>query len=518
MGVVLLGAGKLGFIIFKGLKEEKSRDINRIVSRHESNDNWKSIKNKFKKVSFIVKIISIIFAALLLVSAMMICTRYSRIYLINKGNYNILMKETLDVDTFYDGIYVENVNLGGKTINEAKELLIEKEKALRDNVNIKFNSKGKTSLITQDDFDYIYNTDEILKEAYSLGRYGENWVRYNQILHMHNVPVYLNIECKFDESSINKAVEKVLNDINVLPQDAKVSTFNILQNPKFTYKDGVKGFEVNRDEVAKDISDILSKEDKTGDIDLTTVETNYSVTAKDLKDRNVLLSSFSTVSSNNLNGNHNMGLALKITNGSIIEDGSLYSFNEKTGDTTDPSNGYLLAGAILNGKMIQSYGGGICQASTTIYGAAIRADLDIVERSNHSWKSAYVRIGLDAAINYPRTDLKFRNNTGYPIYIGSYMKGTVLTCEIYGYKSFDYDNVDVKSHVTEVIPPPETKYIKDSSLPSGKRVVEMKSKTGYKAEAEVVFYKEGKEVKRKILPPSYYKEAAGIVRVGTQGE
>ena len=111
-----------------------------------------------------------------------------------------------------------------------------------------------------------------------------------------------------------------------------------------------------------------------------------------------------------------------------------------------------------------AYGGGICQASTTLYGAVIRSDLEIVTRYNHLWPSTYVPIGLDATVDYPGLDFQFRNSTEYPIYIQAGMSGTKLTVTLYGYKDPSYDYIEVTSKKTETIAKPAAQITVDNSL------------------------------------------------------
>ena len=80
-------------------------------------------------------------------------------------------------------------------------------------------------------------------------------------------------------------------------------------------------------------------------------------------------------------------------------------------------NGYELAGSYENGTTVETYGGGICQVSTTLYNAVIRAELEITERFAHSMIVSYVEPSMDAAISGEYKDLKFKNSTKYPVYI-----------------------------------------------------------------------------------------------------
>jgi vancomycin resistance protein YoaR len=229
------------------------------------------------------------------------------------------------------------------------------------------------------------------------------------------------------------------------------------------------------------------------------------------------LGTYSTYSTNNANGNHNMRLALSKVNGLAVEPGATFSFDATTGNSTNASNGYLKAGAISGGKHIEEYGGGICQASTTIYGAAIRSNMEIVSRSNHLWASTYCPIGLDATVSYPYLDFKFKNPTKYPVYIVAGMSGTKLTVTFYGYQSPDYDSIQVTSKQTESIPMPAAVYKTDNSLAPGTKKLDVKGNGGRRATAQRIFYKNGSVVKTEALPSSYYSPVAPVYLVGPSG-
>lgn len=97
-------------------------------------------------------------------------------------------------------------------------------------------------------------------------------------------------------------------------------------------------------------------------------------------------------------------------------------------------NGYALAGSYENGQTVQTYGGGICQVSTTLYNAVIRAELKIVERFPHSMTVHYVPRSADAAIAGTHKDMKFKNTFDTPIYIEGKANGSTITFTVYGKK------------------------------------------------------------------------------------
>lgn len=130
---------------------------------------------------------------------------------------------------------------------------------------------------------------------------------------------------------------------------------------------------------------------------------------------------------------HNISAALKSINNSLIWPGEVFSFNEATGPRT-PERGYLPAPIILNGGLEVGYGGGVCQAASTVYNAALASKLPIVERHGHTMPIHYVPEGKDAAVDYGYLDLKFANNRNGPIIIKTSMLNGRIYVEIRGEK------------------------------------------------------------------------------------
>ena len=203
-----------------------------------------------------------------------------------------------------------------------------------------------------------------------------------------------------------------------------------------------------------------------------------------------------------------MELAIEAASGTIVKPGETFSFNKMTGDTTNGDehhypNGtvgsYLPSTAILNGEHVDQYGGGICQASTTIYNCAVKADMEIVERHSHQYPSFYAELGLDATVDYGNLDMKFKNTKDFPIYIATYVYDSngdglnELNVEMYGPISADYDEIVPVGWVTSASP------------------------DVYSAKGAKVYFKDGKEIKRIMLPEgSYDYYSDGFYDVTTQ--
>lgn len=425
--------------------------------------------------------------------------------------------EAVKRETFCEGVIVSGQDLGGKTLEEAKKLLTELAPSLCEEIDIKLVLEKEERHLSADDFEYEYDIDEILDKAFATEPEETSGEKggpsESQAEPPKAKPISFEITPTVKEDSIRAAAKKIAESITIEAKDAEVLAFNPQAAQKFTYSEGSLGLEVEEKKLYEELRSLLSKK-KKGTIQIPSRVTEHAVTVDDLKKRTRLLSSFSSVSINTLDANHNMALALSSANGQTILPGQVFSFNGSTGDSTTGRLGYRLAGVISGGRLVQNYGGGICQAASTIYGAALRSGMTIVERYNHLWAPGYVPDGQDATVSYGSLDFKFRNDLEYPVYISAYMVGTKLICEIYGCHPDEYDEIKVNSRITQVIPAPETRYINDKSLAPGQSEIYVQSRKGYKTTGERYFYKNGALIRTEPIRTSYYHEVQGVVKVG----
>ncbi|CDB24458.1 vanW-like protein [Clostridium sp. CAG:557] len=399
-------------------------------------------------------------------------------------SYNFLkdkLETNLNTENFYKGIIIEGVNVEGKSRNEATSLIYDKLKKAQENITITVFCDEKSTSISGTNFIYKYNVEKTVNEAYNYARNDANlFSRYFELLKVQNDENKFIVEATLDEENLTRNVNSLMNEFDDKDLEAHVKEFNPDNENMFVYANGKDGYKLDRAEVTQQVKDFVLKR-KSGDIYLQKHEYRNTTTITDAKNRTRLIGEFKTMSTNSENGNQNMKLSMKAVNGTTLNPGETFSFNAIVGDSNDPSRGFLPGSAILNGEIVMAYGGGVCQAATTIYGAAIRADMTIIERRNHRFKSSYVPYGLDAAIDYNNIDLKFRNDLFYPVYIRSIMTNdNELICQIFGPKSEKFDKIEVNSWITD-----ET--------------------NGIKTEAERVYYKNNKIINKKKLPPSIYK-------------
>lgn len=197
----------------------------------------------------------------------------------------------------------------------------------------------------------------------------------------------------------------------------------------------------------------------------------------------------------------------------IMLAGDVFSYNGTVGQRTK-ANGFGEAGAYVNGETVDVVGGGVCQASSTLYNAVLLSNLGIVERINHSYVSSYVPLGRDATVSWGGPDFKFKNNTDYPIKIVMSYSGNRLTCKIYG-TNVDNTTVKIKS-VTLSRGSFETKYVDDPTLELGKEKVQVSGYSPAKAQTYRYVYKNGKLVSSNKEAYSVYKRRDKVVLRGTK--
>ena len=197
----------------------------------------------------------------------------------------------------------------------------------------------------------------------------------------------------------------------------------------------------------------------------------------------------------------------------ILLPGEEFSYNQTVGKRTK-ENGFGEAGAYLNGETVQEVGGGVCQTSSTLYNAVVLANLEVTERTNHTYISSYVPIGRDATVSWGGPDFKFKNNRDYPIKIEARYAGGKLTCKIIG-TDVDGSYVKFTSERTGDVAY-NTKYENDATIPEGQQVTKQAGSNGGKAVSyRLVYDKDGKLLSKKKEANSYYKGHEAIIAVGT---
>ena len=209
----------------------------------------------------------------------------------------------------------------------------------------------------------------------------------------------------------------------------------------------------------------------------------------------------------------NVRLAAEKCNGVILNAGDIFDYSKTLGPVT-AGTGYQPAPGYLRGKTVDMTGGGICQVTSTIYVAALHANLEIVERTAHGFASSYVGLGLDATVADNGPQFRMRNNTLYPIKIEtSYSASNNITVTIWGTKTDD-TYVKMESEVLETIPYGEV-FEETDTLAPGEKKVEQDPYTGYRVNTyRCVYAGDGTLISRTFEAYSRYKARDRITLVG----
>ena len=209
----------------------------------------------------------------------------------------------------------------------------------------------------------------------------------------------------------------------------------------------------------------------------------------------------------------NLKLACQKINGTVLLAGETFSYNDVVGERTVAA-GYKNAKIYEAGQVVDGLGGGICQISSTLYNAALLANLEIVERRNHQFVTSYVPAGRDATVVYGSTDFKFKNTRQYPIRIVATANAGIATISIYGIKEENEYTFKFSTKTVSTIPY-STQYIDDSTLPQGTEVVKQKGANGLITETYITKLLNGKTVSTELLSRDTYSAMTRIVRRGT---
>lgn len=415
-------------------------------------------------------------------------------------------------DKIWNNISIDGVDVSGMDAEEAKKALEEKV-AEYQAIKINLIAEEAEAEVTLGELGFnIKNTDKLIEKAVSFGKEGSVWSRYQQMKDLEDESQDYSVTYTVDSEEVKSTISEKIPHLKDEAKDATIKR----ENGAFVVTDGREGKKIDLNESAKVIETYFNDNGKPQEgksITLVTTVDEPDIKAEDLEKITSALGTFSTSFTRGSNRGKNISHATAFINGTVLMPGEEMSASDAMGARTK-ENGYLEAGAYLNGQTVQSYGGGICQVSTTLYNAAILAELEITERWAHSMTVDYVKPSMDAAISEGYKDLKFKNNTDAPIYIEGYTSGGRLTFTVYGQETRAEGRK--VSYVSEVTSRTEAK---KKFVASGDAVGTLKkSVAGHdaiKAKLWKVVTENGSEVSREAINSSNYQTSAATWKVGT---
>lgn len=412
----------------------------------------------------------------------------------------------------YPGVAIQGTDVSNKTYDEAYKLLTDKYENTILNKKINVHTDSNTYTLTYSKLDAKFNIKDTINQALSYGKANNLISKYNIIKHPKNVN--LKLKFTYDKKPLDDFVNNIKKSTDKEPKNASLV---LNQDGTFTINKEIKGKKLETEELKNNIiSDIDDEINGTDDIKATITEVNAQITAEALANVNSKITTFGTNFAGSSEGRcTNIALAAKTINGTIVMPGQEFSFNNVVGNTT-LDRGYKMAPVIIDNKLDSGIGGGICQASTTLYNAILRSNIKATERSHHTVPSHYISLGLDATVAYGVLDFKFKNTLPYPIYIQGYTKNNNVYFSVYSSSSLLNRSYDITSEVVETIPY-QTIYVDDPTLPEGKMQPDEKAvSTGYRVNVYKVVYENGKEISKDLLYKDYYAPINQTIKKGTK--
>ena len=496
--------------------------------------------------------------------ALLILLFFSVIFsLVNIGNNKIV-----------SGVKIGDIKVDGLTHDEAIEKLTNwKNEELLKNVKTKYNDFEYEIDINK--ISPEIDIDKLVREALAVGKSG-NIIKDNyQILSSMLFSKEINLDITINENQL----ENEINEINKELPDALQESEYFIEESNLIIKKGNSGIKVDKEKFNDLFKNVIKNNNKELNIPVNNAEPNkidlekiYKEIYKETKNAYIsqdpvevhpeingvdfaisleeannilneekeeyiiplkitladvtiedlgreafphLLGTFSTTySMANSNRVNNLELAAEKIDGTIILPGETFSYNKVVGQRTIAA-GYKEAAVYSGGRVVDGIGGGICQISSTLYNAAIYANLEITDRSNHMFLTSYVEAGRDATVSWGSVDFCFKNTRNYPIKITASVKNGVVTCQILGMKEEKEYEIVIENKIEEAIPYTIT-YVKDYSKPETEEVIKQNGSNGAKSITYKIIKLNGAVVSKEILSEDTYSPLERIIVKGTQ--
>lgn len=403
--------------------------------------------------------------------------------------------------TALSGVYIENIPVGGMTEEEITQAVEQKMEELKA-CTITLKAGNQSVQTTAGALGLGYTNTDIVRQALYAGQRGNVLDRFRVRRHLEEKgPEVLELSFSADAEAVRSVIENQAGAMNTQAVDASLT----LENGSFVVHPGQDGYVINTDASVEKITGYLTEEWHGGNGDLVLV-TDVDPAGGDPAQlgmvHDTLGSSSTNYSGSNANRKQNVKRGAELVNGTVLYPGEEFSM-EQASVPFNAENGYAPAASYEMGSVVETYGGGICQVSTTLYLAVLRAELEVTERYNHSMIVNYVKPSMDAAIAEGYKDFRFVNNTDAPIYIMGYADGNEIGFVIYGHETRDPNREVTYESETLTTTESGVELTEDSSAPYGSVTKKSSGHTGYTARLWKKVTVNGEETKEQVNSSSY---------------
>lgn len=330
----------------------------------------------------------------------------------------------------YPGVYIldkDLSNLSKEELNNELSTLVEG----LINKNIKVSSEGNEFNISYSELEALIDFSNVESEIMNYGKDLSFFGKLNLIKKPQSKEFTLDLS--YNEELLDNFISSISSAVDISPTDATI----YISGNSTSVSDDISGIKLNteklKEELSSKIKDLRAPE--VIEIVGTTDVVEAKIKADDLRTVNHRLSSYSTHYKAGPSGT-NLQLAARNINNSVVMPGETFSTEKAIGPTTI-ENGFVAANTYVGGEVVPGVGGGVCQVSSTLYNTILRAGIIPTERMNHMMTVSYVPLGLDATLADNLIDLKFQNDSDYPMVVHSYAYNGTLTIELWSNESVD---------------------------------------------------------------------------------
>ena len=541
--------------------EKKDEEVKEEATQLKVIENEEENKEEIKKKGKTKKVIIIVFVILLILVALF----FTIFAILNLRNTKIIR-----------GVQIGEINVSDMSKEDAKALLDERN-AKNQEKQLVLKYGDLENKVTYSSLAVNYQIDEAINNAYNIGRDGNIFENNLDILKTWKDGENIELKATVDTEKLNQVVQNINNTIQgavvqpsyevkddkliiksgksgIKVDEQKLSEYiytavttetdaqeQTIEIPVITSEPDPIDIDKIHSEVYKEVKDAyytkdpftIYPEQKGIDFDVESAKvliqepkeqyeiqltiTKPSKTVKEIGTEafpDLLGVCKTNYAASNKNRTTNLILAAGKINGTVLLPGEEFSYNGVVGKRTVEA-GYKNAATYSNGQVVDDIGGGICQISSTLYDAAVFANMDITVRRNHQFVTSYLPAGKDATVVWGSQDFKFKNSRKYPVRITATVSGGVATVQIWGVKEdVEYDiSIETKQISTIKY---TTQYVEDPSLPAGTQKVSQAGANGRKVQAYKVMKLNGQVVSRTLLSTDTYRAMTRIVRVGTK--
>ncbi len=415
------------------------------------------------------------------------------------------------------GISVNGRDLSGKSVSEANAIIDDMVKEQSSSV-FTLKAGSKSIRATGEELGLVAADPQLAQRALNFGQDGNILYRFKANTQLASGQGKdFDLKYSVDDAKVKEYLSAHEDEIVSTAVDGTLTR----SNGSFTYVPGKEGHRLVLDKSAVAIADYVSGEwdGASGSIELITDIDEPKGSEEELSVVSDVLGSYNTnFSSSTAARSQNVRNGASKIDGTLLYPGDEFSVATALNPMTE-ENGYAKAPSYENGQTVETYGGGICQVSTTLYNAVIRAELEVTNRSAHSMIVHYVEPSMDAAIAGTSKDFQFKNNTQYPVYLEGYTDGGVIYFNVYGKETRDAGReVSFESEILSQTDPKNIYQATGAAAIGSISRTSGSAHTGYTARLWKIVKVNGQEESKEVFNNSTYRSTDNVYAVGTASD